>query len=326
MIIGQKGVKYGLTVKGPKTSAASKTLKPSVFEAGDSDDEHDNVEQQIARQQVRKQDDQKVAALHAAALAEDAAVFDYDGHYDAIQEAREEPKRREKKERQSRYIAGLLEKAEERKREQDVLYERQMLKERAAEDHLFGDKERFVTAAYKKKLEEDQRYVANQKRIQADEEANAVEKKGHMGNFYRNLFKSNVAYNGSSRAGEAAQSAASSSHALVASRDGGAAERPVPASRGNEVEPAFEPMPSASGERPGALHHVSGSERKIEAEKRQEGPSQDSADETAGSEDEAGKAVGSTAAPAKPSLRDRQKSVAAARERYLARKRKTAEG
>lgn len=60
MIIGQKGVKYGLTVKGPKTSAASKTLKPSVFEAGDSDDEHDNVEQQIARQQVRKQDDQKV--------------------------------------------------------------------------------------------------------------------------------------------------------------------------------------------------------------------------------------------------------------------------
>lgn len=57
------------------------------------------------------------------------------------------------------------EKAEERKREQDVLYERQMLKERAAEDHLFGDKERFVTAAYKKKLEEDQRYVANQKRM-----------------------------------------------------------------------------------------------------------------------------------------------------------------
>lgn len=100
----------------------------------------------------------------------------------------------------------------------------------------------------------------------------------------------------------------------------------MPASRGDEVEPAFEPMPSASGERHGALHHVSGSERKMEAEKRLEGPSQDSAHQTAGSEDEAGEAVGVTAAPAKPSLRDRQESVAAARERYLARKRKTAEG
>lgn len=28
------------------------------------------------------------------------------------------------------------------------------MKEREKEDHLFGDKEKFVTAAYKKKLEE----------------------------------------------------------------------------------------------------------------------------------------------------------------------------
>lgn len=30
----------------------------------------------------------QVADLHAAALAEDASVFDYDGHYDSIQEVR----------------------------------------------------------------------------------------------------------------------------------------------------------------------------------------------------------------------------------------------
>ena len=50
----------------------------------------------------------QVAELHAAALAEDAAVFDYDAHYDAIQAARDEPKRSEKLKRESRYIAGLL--------------------------------------------------------------------------------------------------------------------------------------------------------------------------------------------------------------------------
>lgn len=50
----------------------------------------------------------QVAAMHASALAEDAAVFDYDAHYDSIQESRAQPKREEKMQRQSRYIAGLL--------------------------------------------------------------------------------------------------------------------------------------------------------------------------------------------------------------------------
>lgn len=131
--------------------------------------------------------------IQAACLAEDPSIFDYDAHYDAIQEARDIPRRQEKLQRKSRYIEGLLgghllgvihghcfgvvdlyespnssnhltEKAEERKREQDVLYEKQLLKEREAEDHLFGSKERFVTAAYKKKLEEDRRILEEQRR------------------------------------------------------------------------------------------------------------------------------------------------------------------
>ena len=53
--------------------------------------------------------------MHAAALAEDASVFDYDSHFDSIQEARAEPKQKEKMARESRYIASLLETAEERK-------------------------------------------------------------------------------------------------------------------------------------------------------------------------------------------------------------------
>lgn len=37
------------------------------------------------------------------------------------------------------------------------------VKERQAEDHLFGDKEKFVTAAYKKELQERQLWEARQK-------------------------------------------------------------------------------------------------------------------------------------------------------------------
>ena len=106
--------------------------------------------------------------MHAAALAEDAAVFDYDSHFDAIQATRAAPARAEKVARQSRYIAGLLEVAESRKREQDVLYERQLAKERAAEDHLFGDTERFVTGAYRRKLEEDAKWKDEQKKMWVD--------------------------------------------------------------------------------------------------------------------------------------------------------------
>lgn len=66
----------------------------------------------------------QVAQLHAAALAEDASVFAYDEVYDSLKES-EKPKREAQKERKSRYIEGLLDKANERNREQDIIYERQ---------------------------------------------------------------------------------------------------------------------------------------------------------------------------------------------------------
>ena len=51
-------------------------------------------------------------------------MFDYDGVYDDIQAQRVQPKKEEKLARKSRYIEGLLDKAKEREREQDIVYER----------------------------------------------------------------------------------------------------------------------------------------------------------------------------------------------------------
>lgn len=75
---------------------------------------------------------------------------------------------------QSKYIAQLKEKAELRKREQDIIYERKLQKERSKEDHLFGDKDKFVTSAYRKKLEEQQKWLEEERIRQLREEKEDV--------------------------------------------------------------------------------------------------------------------------------------------------------
>lgn len=105
----------------------------------------------------------QVQQMYEQALTEDPSVFDYDGVYDSMQQAIVQPKQQDKLERKSKYIATLMDHAEQRKREQDVMYERKMIKERQQEDHLFEDKERFVTSAYRKKLEEDKKWLEKEK-------------------------------------------------------------------------------------------------------------------------------------------------------------------
>ena len=93
----------------------------------------------------------------------------------------------ERVERKSRYIESLIAKQKEREREQDIIYERRLLKEREKEDHLYGDKEKFVTAAYRKKLEEDRKWLEEEKIADAREAADDVTKKGDLSGFYHNL-------------------------------------------------------------------------------------------------------------------------------------------
>lgn len=66
----------------------------------------------------------QVANLHAKALEEDASIFDYDSHFDSMQEQKVRPAMQEKIERKSRYIEALKDKAVQREREQNVVYER----------------------------------------------------------------------------------------------------------------------------------------------------------------------------------------------------------
>lgn len=68
--------------------------------------------------------DMQVAQMQAAALAEDPSIFDYDAHYDTVQQEKARARPMGQPDRSSKYIQNLMDKTKERKREQDIVYER----------------------------------------------------------------------------------------------------------------------------------------------------------------------------------------------------------
>jgi len=220
---GATKLSYGLNLNlnAPKKAGASagagapaKGKKPpptlAAFAMGDSDDEDDDedesaaaakaranrevLKQQEALAAKRRRDTEAAAKATAQALSQDATAFDYDSVYDDIQKSRgmkTQVQDAERVERKSRYIEDLLAKAETRKKENDISYERRLLKERLKEDHLYADKDKFVTAAYRAKLEQDAKWLAEDKMKDAIEEEEDVTKRADMSSFYSNLMNRN---------------------------------------------------------------------------------------------------------------------------------------
>ena len=75
---------------------------------------------------------------------------------------------------QPQYIQNLLKKAEQRQKEQEIVYERKLAKERSQEDHLYSDKDKFVTSAYKKKLAEQAKWLEEERLRELREEKDDV--------------------------------------------------------------------------------------------------------------------------------------------------------
>lgn len=67
-----------------------------------------------------------------------------------------------------------MKKAKEREREQEVIYERKLAKERSKDDHLYAGKDKFVTSAYKKKLAEQAKWMEEERLRQLREEKDDV--------------------------------------------------------------------------------------------------------------------------------------------------------
>nr|XP_018685615.1 PREDICTED: nuclear speckle splicing regulatory protein 1-like [Musa acuminata subsp. malaccensis]XP_018685616.1 PREDICTED: nuclear speckle splicing regulatory protein 1-like [Musa acuminata subsp. malaccensis] len=165
--------KYGLQLRFPPAQKTSKPAPPRppppAFAFGGGDDE-DDVEREISRQASKNKSLQKIEEQHKKAMEEDPSVFDYDGVYDEMKGKIARPKVQDRTERKSKYIETLMEKAKQREREHEIVYERKLLKERSKDDHLFADKEKFVTSAYKKKLAEQAKWLDEERLRQIREE------------------------------------------------------------------------------------------------------------------------------------------------------------
>ncbi|KAI5015099.1 hypothetical protein ZWY2020_056489 [Hordeum vulgare] len=171
----------GCSSAKPAASSSSRPLPPARPLAAFADDSDDDVEADILRQSSKKRALEKVEELQKKAIEEDPSVFAYDEVYDDMKEKAARPKIQAKVVRESKYIEALKEKAEQRKREQDIVYERKLHKERSKEDHLFADKDKFVTSAYRKKLEEEKKWLEEERRRQLQEERDDPEELDNKG-------------------------------------------------------------------------------------------------------------------------------------------------
>lgn len=187
VLIGYKGVKYGL-----QKSKKAPPPKPEIF--GDESSEDESIARQVTREQEKQLNASKVAEAQRVALAEDSTVFEYDTVYDEIQKRKIDPRKQDLTDRKPKYIQALKQKAEIRKKEQDIAYERRLLKERKADDHLYTQKDAFITQAYKNKLMEDKYWIAREKAMDEIEEKEDVTKKSDLTGFYKNLCTRNVAF------------------------------------------------------------------------------------------------------------------------------------
>lgn len=128
--------------------------------------------------------------MQEKALAEDPTIFQYDELYDDMDNKREEAKETKKLEpRKAKYIGRLLEHAERRKLENELRIERQVQKDREAEGEMFKDKDTYVTAAYRKKLESIRQLQEQDARDEYLEAIGDVTKQKDLDGFYRHLYE-----------------------------------------------------------------------------------------------------------------------------------------
>lgn len=124
------------------------------------------------------------------AMEEDPTVYQYDEVYDQMEAAKTEQATQKKDvDRKPKYITNLLKMAEVRNKENERRIERQVQKEREAEGDEFADKEKFVTSAYRKKMEEMQKLDEEERKQEAIENLLDVTKQKDMSGFYRHLYR-----------------------------------------------------------------------------------------------------------------------------------------
>lgn len=113
----------------------------------------------------------------------DPSIYDYDAVYESLHVKPSSDFNLAEQEKRPKYMSKLLAAAETRRRDQLRAKERLVAKEREAEGDEFADKDKFVTAAYKRHQEEN-RILEKEEAVQEEEE-----RRRRAGGGARALFK-----------------------------------------------------------------------------------------------------------------------------------------
>ncbi|KAL9043940.1 MAG: hypothetical protein Q9214_002889, partial [Letrouitia sp. 1 TL-2023] len=127
----------------------------------------------------------------------DPSIYEYDSIYDSLH-AKPKPSSSPSasgtgngtnEPRKARYMSDLLAAAEVRKRDQLRAKEKMLAKEREAEGDEFADKEKFVTAAYKRQQEEMRKAEVEEATREKEAEARQRREGGGMKHFYKGMLE-----------------------------------------------------------------------------------------------------------------------------------------
>jgi len=192
--------KFGLQPP-PGKKPVARPAAASVFGGGDDDDddlgddasERARVSRELMRGSTSTFGRAAAEAAQKAALEQDASIFDYDDAYDAMQQERVVAKEKPKQEKSAKYIGALMQAHKVREIENEKVFERKMVKEAEEEAHLYADKERFLTSAYRAKLAAREEYEAELAKQDAEDAKNDVTQKRDLSGFYSNLLSNSLA-------------------------------------------------------------------------------------------------------------------------------------
>eukprot|EP01125_Pyxidicula_operculata_P003694 TRINITY_DN1493_c1_g2_i1.p1 TRINITY_DN1493_c1_g2~~TRINITY_DN1493_c1_g2_i1.p1 ORF type:complete len:294 (+),score=103.17 TRINITY_DN1493_c1_g2_i1:16-897(+) len=189
-VVGYAGVKYGLI--HPNKEKKPTIKKNSLFSA---DDDSDDVNTTIQKQNSAT--DKKAKKLLDEALAQDPYALSYDEIIPEMKKERDRRAPEKEVEKKPRYFHQLMKSAQEREREDNVLYQRKILRELEEERKLFGDETtKYITPSYRKQIEENKKFLEEQKLKDELDEKRSAKAQG-MGAFFLNVLdQKNVAYGG----------------------------------------------------------------------------------------------------------------------------------
>lgn len=224
-------VSFGFKPASASQKTASKpSVAPSAAAFGDESADEDHVAAPVVPSGTSDRPSLRNfgAQLHGLALAKsptpatrterkkqeeaeqlDASIFDYDGVYDIIKDAERKVKQAKLAQdatKKPKYVDGILESAEQRKRDRLRAEARTIQRQRQAEGEEFADKESFVTNAYKEQQAELAKAEEEQHK---NEEMQRSSNKG-ISSFYREMLnETNAARDAAIAASLALQTSAS---------------------------------------------------------------------------------------------------------------------